>query len=161
MITSSRSENAIVAAFGRTVPVDLKGMIDELGLALEFCGDLPASIAGKLVRDPSSRAGYRIVVNSKDNQRRQRFTMAHEIAHFILHRDLLRGDLVDDALYRSPSLSDEYERQADRFAAQVLLPAHAVREAFKRTKALAALAEMFEVSDSALRIRLRELGLAP
>lgn len=161
MIAQNHSENAIVAAYSETVPVDLIGMIAELGLALEIASDLPPSIAGKLVRDPASKAGYRIVVNGRDNPRRQRFTMAHEVAHYILHRDLLRGDLIDDALYRSRALSDDYEAQADRFAAQILLPAGAVREAFRRNKALAPLAKLFEVSDSALRIRLRELRLAP
>jgi Zn-dependent peptidase ImmA (M78 family) len=86
--------------------------------------------------------------------------MAHEVAHYVLHRDLLREDVVDDALYRSSALSDEYERQADRFAAQILLPAEMVRDAYKSLKTLSLLAQLFDVSDAALRIRLSELGLA-
>lgn len=144
----------------QTVPVDLEELIGALGLRLIFDPHLPSSIAGKLMRDPHAPSGFRIVVNASDNPRRQRFTMAHEVGHYILHRDLIREDVVDDAMYRS-ALSEGYERQADSFAGQVLLPAQKVREAYKTTKALGALAQMFDVSDPALRIRLSELGLAP
>jgi len=63
-------------------------------------------------------------------------------------------------MYRS-SLSDQYERQADRYAASVLLPAEAVRQAYRQDKAIARLAAFFQVSDAALRIRLKELRLTP
>lgn len=144
----------------KKIPVDMEGIIAELGLKLALDPALPSSIAGKLIRDPTARAGFRIVVNASDNPRRRRFTMAHEIAHYLLHRDLLNEDVVDDALYRSSALSDEYERQADRFAAQILLPAEMVKSAYKSLKDLGRLAMLFDVSDAALRIRLKELGLA-
>lgn len=155
-----RSPSAIIADHMKKIPVDLEGMIRQLGLKLAMDPALPSSIAGKLIKDPSAPSGYRIIVNANDNPRRRRFTMAHEVAHFILHRDLLGEDVVDDALYRSAALSDEYERQADRFAAQILLPAEMVRDAYKSLKVLSLLAQLFDVSDAALRIRLSGLGLA-
>jgi hypothetical protein len=154
------SPNEIVARHMQTVPVDLEKMISELGLTLQLDGSLPPSIAGKIMRDSHAPAGFKIVVNPNDNPRRQRFTMAHEIGHYVLHRDLIREDVVDDAMYRSTTLSEGYERQADQFAGQVLLPAQKVRETYKQTKALGILSQLFNVSDAALRIRLRELGLA-
>jgi Zn-dependent peptidase ImmA (M78 family) len=30
---------------------------------------------------------------------RQRFTLAHEIAHYVLHRDLVENGIVDDTMY--------------------------------------------------------------
>lgn len=132
-------------------------MIADLGLKLERAS-LGPDIAGKLTRDPTALAGFRIVVNTRDNPARQRFTMAHEVAHYVLHRDLISEGVVDDALYRS-SLSDGYEREADRFAAQILLPAQAVKDAFRKQRGLAPLADIFGVSVAALRIRLNELGL--
>ena len=153
------SPTQIIADYTASAPVDLVGMITALGLKLQRDAGLPSDIAGKLQRDSNASSGFRIVVNSNDNAGRQRFTLAHEIAHFVLHRDLLKDGLVDDALYRSAALSDEYERQADRFAAQILLPGHSVRAAYKVTRALAPLAAQFEVSVPALRIRLNELGL--
>lgn len=152
-----QGEAAVVSRYLQHTPVDLDAMAFELGLVVER-SPLATNIAGKLIRDESARAGYRIVINSNDAPRRQRFTFAHELAHFMLHRDLV-DEVVDNALYRSPNLGNDMERQADRFAAQLLLPAQEVRRAYKETKALAALAERFNVSDTALRIRLRELRL--
>ncbi|MDP3117972.1 MAG: ImmA/IrrE family metallo-endopeptidase [Phenylobacterium sp.] len=152
-------EAAVVNRYLQRVPVDLDAMAADLGLEVER-SPLSENIAGKLVRDARARAGYRIVINSRDSSRRQRFTFAHELAHYMLHRDLV-DEVVDNALYRSPNLGDDMERQADRFAAQLLLPANEVRRAYAREKALARLAELFDVSDQALRIRLRELRLAP
>jgi hypothetical protein len=153
------SPTSIIADRTRTVPVDLFGLIADLGLKLMVDHSMPPSIAGKLQRDPHVPSGFRVVINGHDNPRRQRFTMAHEVAHYVLHRDLFDDGLVDDAMYRS-ALSDEYERQANHLAAQILLPATAVRAAYRDHKALGTLANMFDVSDAALRIRLSELGLA-
>jgi predicted transcriptional regulator len=151
------SPSAIISEYVSRVPLDLKGMISDLGLNLEFAS-LGPDIAGKLVRDPTAAAGFRVVVNTRDNPARQRFTMAHEVAHYALHRDLIADGVVDDALYRS-ALSDGFEREADRFAAQILLPATSLREAYRTQKALAPLSQVFGVSVDALRIRLNELGL--
>lgn len=134
-------------------------MANELGLGFAIEA-LPAGISGKLMRDRAFAGGFIIFVNAGDAPRRQRFTTAHEIAHFVLHRDLIGEGITDNVMYRS-SLLDEYERQADRFAAQILLPAEAVRAAYRQTKAIARLSEMFDVSGDAIRIRLRELRLAP
>lgn len=152
------SPSGIVADhLSRGVPVDLEGMARDLGVNV-VTTSLPDTIAGKLERDRSAPAGFRAVINARDSHRRRRFTLAHEIAHYILHRDLIEDSLVDSALYRS-SLSDEFERQADRYAATLILPATAVKEAYRKDKALVRLAQMFDVSDAALRIRLRELNL--
>ena len=150
----------VVARWAAQIPpINLMGMSRELGLGFAIEG-LPAGISGKLTRDQNYSGGFKISVNAADPPRRQRFTTAHEIAHFVLHRDLIGDGITDNAMYRS-SLSDEYERQADRFAAQMLLPAEAVRAAYRNTKALAGLSVMFDVSGDAIRIRLRELRLDP
>jgi Zn-dependent peptidase ImmA (M78 family) len=123
-------------------------------------GALPDGISGKLVRDRTFPAGFRIVVNVGDPPQRRRFTIAHEVAHYVLHRDLIGESLTDNAMYRS-SLADDYERQADSFAAKILLPADAIREAYRHTRSLAGLAAIFGVSTAAVRIRLKELRLDP
>lgn len=137
-------------------PVDLDAICRDLRLPVSL--DRLEGIAGKLERHASSPRGFRIVINDRDPEPRQRFTQAHEIAHFVLHRDLLPEGLVDSALYRS-SLSNEYERQADRYAASILLHAETVRREFRAHPSLAHLARLFKVSDAALRIRLKELRL--
>jgi Zn-dependent peptidase ImmA (M78 family) len=134
-------------------------MVSELGLGLVI-GALPDGISGMLIRDGRFPAGFRIVANVADPVPRQRFTIAHEISHYVLHRDLIGEGVVDNAMYRS-ALSDEYERQADSFAAQILLPGDAVREAYRTTRSYSGLAAIFGVSTAAARIRLKELRLGP
>lgn len=132
-------------------------MATEMGLGFERV-PLASGISGKLVRDASAPAGFRIVVNALDPEQRQRFTAAHEIAHYVLHRDLIGEGVVDNALYRS-NLRDDYERQADSLAAKILLPSAAMRDAYQHTKSYAGLAELFHASTEAIRIRLKELRL--
>ena len=143
----------------RPPPVNLYGLLDELGLAFE-AAKLPTGVSGKITKDRGARAGFKVVVNTDEPPRRQRFTIAHEIAHYVLHRDLIGDGVTDDAMYRS-SLADEYERQADRLAGEILLPARALRVAYATEKGLAKLGTMFDASMDAIRIRLKELRLAP
>jgi len=100
------------------------------------------------VRDGAAPAGFRVIVDSRDPERRHGFSIAQEIAHYVLHRDLIGEGVVDDALYRR-NLRDEYERQADALAATILLPAAAVRAAYVHAKSLAGLSELFNASADA------------
>src|SRR3546814_18529596 len=59
---------------------------------------------------------------------RRRFSIAHEIAYFALHRNLIGDGVTDDAMYRS-NLSSAVEVQANRMAAGILMPWHLIREA--------------------------------
>lgn len=141
-------------------PVDLRGMVAALGLGFRY-EQLPHGISGKLLRDKRFAAGFCIVVNETEPMNRQRFTIAHEMAHYVLHRDLIGDGVTDNAMYRS-SLSDEFERQADQLAGKILLPAKAVKDAYRAGNvSYAKLSEMFNASQDAIRIRLKELGLGP
>lgn len=149
----------------RGAPVDVERLALEIGLKVHRDASLGPEISGKIVKATpplGGFAGYAIFINYTHPQGRQRFTIAHEIAHFVLHRDLIGDGVSDDALYRS-KLNEWYETQANRLAADILLPANLVREAYKRDglKSFAALATRFDVSVDAIRIRLRELNLAP
>jgi len=124
-------------------------------------GNLGPRIAGMIIRDRrlSPPSGFTIYVNAEDNPRRQRFTIAHEIAHYVLHRDLIGDGITDDALYRSP-LGEWYERQANKMAADILMPPQLVRSLYAQgMTSVTKIAAEFDVSVEAMRIRLDELGL--
>lgn len=57
--------------------------------------------------------------------------MAHEISHFFLHRHLLKNGIKDDVLYRS-SQSNEIEAEANRLAADILMPIELVQLLIKK-----------------------------
>jgi len=77
----------------------------------------------------------------------------------LLHRDQIGSGITDDALYRS-ALSDRREAEANRIAADILMPQPLVDEWLDRSDLLGVddkltyLREHFEVSEAAMRIRL-------
>ena len=150
----------VIAQFTETAPVDVDGLAKALGLRVGLDASLGPEISGKIVKDPrGGPAGYSIYINANDVPRRQRFTLAHEIAHYVLHRDLIGDGIEDNALYRS-KLGEWYERQANRMAADILLPPGLVRRRWASgVKEVSKLADAFNVSEQAMRIRLDELGL--
>ena len=138
--------------YGRCpVPVPVESIAEDLlGLRLRSA-DMPVS--GLLVvprRELWTHAGEPHV--------RRRFTIAHEIAHWVCHRDGRppRCDLTADAPQRDPR-----EREANTYAAELLMPAGAVRAARAELADLRALAARFAVSDEAMAWRLFNLALGP
>lgn len=166
MLSSLRIDptpTAIVERYTQDAPVRVEAIARDLGISVIQDVLDEADIAGKIVRDDSGRSpgGYNIYLNARDPIRRQRFTLAHELGHYVLHRDLIGDGLIDDAMYRS-KLGEWYERQANRWAADILMPAALVRGLFRGgMKSFAELSHTLDVSESAIRIRLSELGLAP
>jgi Zn-dependent peptidase ImmA (M78 family) len=83
---------------------------------------LAPNISGLIKKVAADRDLYEIHVNNTDAPVRQRFTVAHEIAHYLLHRDQIGTDgITDSILYRS-KLSDRTEAEANKLAAALLLP---------------------------------------
>jgi hypothetical protein len=151
------SPGQIIANRQKTAPVDVLGIATDLGLNVWEMGSLPPSVSGKIFRDPlnGGQSGFSIAVNASDNPFRKRFTIAHEIAHFVLHRSYLdNGDLIDDAMYRS-GLSTAEEKQANRLAAQILMPFPLIQSFVAAGyKDVVSLAKVFQVSQPAMKIRL-------
>ncbi len=136
-------------------PVDVLTIARELKIKV-FKSAGEVSLSGKIVKDASygGDSGYAIFVNANHTKLRQRFTIAHEIAHFILHKDLIGDGLVDDALYRS-GLSNKEEIAANKLAADILMPWHLINLAMSQGyETVPALADIFMVSESAMAIRL-------
>lgn len=106
---------------------DLRQVADRLGVGIAFV-PLPPSKRGQLRRDlsPSSKSGWRIEVNSADPVYVQRFTIAHEFGHLVLHGVASnRADDFDatlDLRGLTPAQLRLREGEANRFAADVLLP---------------------------------------
>lgn len=154
-----RTPFEIAASFLDKVPVNLDDMAAALGATVSYDPFMSSSISGHIKRGES---GYEIAVNAQDSSVRQRFTLAHEIAHLLLHRDKLDGGLLeDDRMYRS-SLSTPEERAANIWAARLLMPEPLVRSEAQATGVpdSAGLAAVFGVSKQAMEIRLRELRIA-
>jgi len=135
-------------------PVSLRDVVSALNLELVQRTREPFTCEAAL--EPLGD-GHAIVVRGCKDERRRRFTIAHEIGHFVLHPDRQlreRGGGVNAAW-------EGQEREADQFAAELLMPEPLVRQAVLEHGADAArLADRFQVSRQAMQTRLRKLGLS-
>lgn len=149
--------DAILQRFKMRAPVDVVGLAEQMGLRV-WEDDLPGDASGKIVYDPVNGgfANYSIIVQKSDPYVRKRFTVAHEIAHFLRHRSLIGTKLEDDGLYRS-GLAEAHEWEANALAAEILMPRNLVRQYREFMPDPAALAKVFRVSEAAMRIRLSAL----
>lgn len=109
--------------FRSRAPVDIAGLARALGLAVRQA-DLGPQIAGEIFPDlyRGGPSGYTIRVNSTDSLPLKRLTIAHEIAHFLLHRKRIENKLADDRMYRS-RLESIREKEAEDLAFHLLMPA--------------------------------------
>ena len=152
----------VIAKHWDSTPVPIDAIISDLGLPL--CYEMMAdNISGYIERQDGS---YRIVVNSNHAKTRQRFTAAHELGHYIYHRDLLGEGVGDNRAYRADgtnrpnaNIRPVHERQANSFAANVLMPRHRLTNIGAET--ITALAARFGVSPEAMRIRLGRASAYP
>lgn len=152
----SDEDRATIGGHQGAAPVKVSGIARELALAVR-ASTLPPGVSGEI--RPDGAGGFVVKVNRHDSEARQRFTVAHEVAHFLLHRHLIGNGITDDALYRSP-LSDAIEAEANRLAADILMPETLLRVELQLAREqrveniLEHMAEMFGVSEAAMKIRL-------
>jgi Zn-dependent peptidase ImmA (M78 family) len=159
-------------------PVD----VDEIARLLrikvtEHADPGAANTLGKITLNQDRPA--EIWINPAENAYgpRRRFTLAHEIAHFCMHRSADRHEFIDtkSTMNRSESYWSSYESEANRFAAELLMPQQLIEtmgrrviDAYKAehsvekmpiTRFIDEMAVKFRVSHPAMEFRLRNVGI--
>ena len=151
------------------LPVDVEEVARRRGLHV-VPHDLGEGVSGALfVERGVATIGY----NPLHSEVRRRFTVAHELGHYELHAR--SGPLFVDRDFvvayrdgRSSTGEVRKERQANAFAAALLMPASQIREAVRDLEldliaedeaALRPIAECFGVSVQAMTFRIMNLGL--
>jgi hypothetical protein len=144
----------------RDAPVDLKWLLSELGVKLH-AAYLDGDVSGELVPLPDGR--FQINVNAAHSLKRQRFTVAHELGHYIRHRHLIGSGIGDDRAYRSTdnvryhntAIGPREESEANKFASSLLMPDHLIDRLKRMGKTSPEdMADALQVSLPAMRIRL-------
>jgi len=146
-------------------PVPVREIAESYGIVVREEA-APADVSGALLR---SQEGAVIVINSEQHPNRQRFTIAHELGHFLLHEGTpLHVDhdfRVNMRNSRSSQAADWEEIEANQFAAELLIPQDFLRsdlESGKHSaKDAARLARRYRVSEAAMSYRFVNLGLTP
>jgi Zn-dependent peptidase ImmA (M78 family) len=146
-------------------PVDVQRIAEGEGLRVTF-ESFEDNVSGVLVQQG---ANVVVGVNIAHHPNRQRFTIAHELAHYKLHPNNPTV-YVDDVMFhfRGESLVDQppQELEANAFAAALLMPEDFLRRDLQAASvdaldenAVKKLAHKYGVSTQALTIRLMHLGL--
>ena len=142
----------------KSPPTDLMGLASDLGIRIEYAalGDFAGKI--EMIRSEHGPPEFVITLNEADSGTRQRFTLAHEIAHFIKHRKQLEaGNIIDSSMYRS-LLPDPMEWEANRYAAQLLMPLSAMKKLWiEGVRIPLQVARRLGVSEQAATIRIDQL----
>lgn len=126
MTPAARLASILRARLGCPNKPDLYDLCDRLGLRVK---EVQAQgFEGALVRSKMSQKGIVAVRDSIREQTRKRFTIAHEIGHFVIpqHR-LLDNTCLPDAMERFGAGQNQAEAEANEFAAELLLPAEQLR----------------------------------
>jgi hypothetical protein len=119
---------------------DLTALLDRLGLAVkEVDSD---SFEGVLVCRADRRKGIIGIQRNIPEEGRKRFTICHEIGHFILPGHGVDGCVCSSADIESwQTGAPAYEIEANAFASELLLPFRELQPVIQRKKATIALAK--------------------
>lgn len=151
-------------------PVNVEEIVLKYGIVL-YKKQLPDDISGIL----DIKNGRKIIIINENHYfKRIRFTIAHELGHFFLHKN--EGVHIDkNTFFRDKNSSEtlySIEIQANRFAAELLMPEHMILESLdsiKRKKNIidiidseddifSILADKYEVSMTVMSIKFQNLG---
>ena len=151
-----------------SAPVEVGQIASALDIRVQF---EPAEdeLSGFLLRDLNRQRAI-IGVNDRHPENRKRFTIAHELGHYLLHeQEKLHVDRRFQIQRRDETSSkgeSEDEKEANLFAAELLMPVQFIKRDLAEGEALdleddtviCRLAEEYKVSMQAMTFRLAYLG---
>ena len=133
--------------------IDIKKIAEDENIKIVYV-ELDSAVSGYLKLE---NGNWVIGVNQLHNSKRQRFTIAHELGHFYMHKE--KNILFEDTTFFRDSGNSSIEFAANEFAANLLMPETRVRDAINSgIKELAELALRFDVSIAAIKYRVVSLG---
>ena len=145
--------------------LQLDKVCDELNIDF-FDADFDnPEISGMLIKDKETNK-FGIYVNRKHSNVRQRFTVAHEIGHYLSYKHKSysfnelnsEGSIEDYAMsFRKENLHSNAETEANLIAAEMLMPEDKIEKMIKEKLTIEEMADEFFVSEAAMTIRLKTL----
>jgi len=152
----------------KSLPIPVEKIAKALGVQVRF-----APFDNELSGMAYIKNGVPIVgVNSLHHPNRQRFTIAHELGHFELHRQMITNNVHVDKEFpvlmrnaNSATGTEEIEIQANQFASELLMPEAIIKNVLAEKpididddRPIEELAKKFRVSKQALEYRIRSVS---
>ncbi len=157
----SEKDLEVVRKYLQEYPVKIGQMAKDLGISIKV-SKMDTGVSGQIKREGNK---YVIRVNRYEARERQRFTIAHELAHYLLHRDIIDASpdgIRDNVLYRSGK-PENVEFEANRLAADIVMPDALIDKkidefgGYVTDGVIEKLAADFQVSKAAMEIRMSNL----
>ncbi len=168
LVLVNKKVNSILNSLSEIIlPIKIEDIVKSRGIKI-MPYPLGEDVSGLLaIEGEKITIGY----NQNESRVRKRFTIAHELGHFELHRN--QSNLFVDKnfkLYRSQAsanttLSQKMEKEANAFAAALLMPEQLVKKEVDQIEidlgneeAIKKLSKIFDVSTTAMYFRITNLG---
>lgn len=157
-IIEEKAENILNRFKTDRTPVDVAEIARKLGILVKYATS--SEFSGLLYRKDKNAF---MAINSSESPARQRFTIAHEIGHFLLHPQKNTFVEFRDNGTNKPRTFKEI--QANQFAAALLMPRRSLlkdiatyQETGITDDIIHALAARYQVSEESMNYRLRNLN---
>lgn len=146
----------LIAKYNLNPPVDLIKICSQIGIKVKEV-DFENDLSGMLTNNT-------IYINEGLHPNRKRFTIAHELGHYLIHKK--QDNSYKGIRFRSTYISSKEkkeEREANTFASQLLIPTNFVKKDLEDSSEISEdkiikLSKKYEVSVIAMTIRLEKLG---
>lgn len=148
----------ILEKYKSFAPVPIIKIADELGIDVYETNDFENSQSGSIKKEGEK---FVIYVNAKHPTTRKKFTIAHEIAHFLEHQDFFKREEEHVSLFRQPAAfnrcesgeNKKMEIEANQIAADLLMPEDIFKKEWETADKVSDVADKFGVSQSAATLR--------
>jgi len=155
---------SIYKKYQNRMPFQVVEFANEIGIDV-YADNMPSNISGKIKKQGDKFTCY---INKKDAAHRQVFTIAHELGHYFRHQDWFqKHDTIEEKEvrelfntfidHRPKEYSEEQkkmEKQANEFAAELLMPENLIKEKWHELKSVNKMSKYFGVSEISMSIRL-------
>lgn len=132
-------------------PIKIAELLGYKVFKFDFKSNNFANVSGAINHEEK-----KIFFNESEDSARSRFTIAHEIGHLMLHPNM---DMIDFRTTPSDRYHDVKEQDANRFAAELLMPKEEFEKIYRKYGVISQVASYFGVSYEAASIRAYKLGL--
>lgn len=162
-ISVDKLKNLAETTIAKDGSIDITLLANKLNIDV-YEYDFENEISGAVSKPTNEIDSYAIFVSDNDPITRQRFSIAHELAHMALHPDILKEEGV---LHRSKYDKSKIEEEANKLAEELLMPESLVikfleifdlnKNSTITAKTIETISKKFKVSKYVAIIRLRNL----
>lgn len=156
-------------------PIPVEKIAKAMNVKVTYVDTEDPDLSGFFYRDPHTGKAV-IGINASHYRTRQRFTLAHELGHLMIHsfEDLHYDRKGSGGIRNRDALSstgeNREEMEANLFAAELLMPEELIFDKLEETQTddifgknidsvVRTMAKEFQVSSQALNIRMNQLGI--